>query len=72
MKPISVQLYALREASQEDFDGVLEQIAAIGYKGVEPFNLFGKSPAELKARVEDLGMTISSSHHPWAKPSTLR
>ena len=30
MKPISVQLYSLREESQEDFDGVLERLAAVG------------------------------------------
>lgn len=66
MKPISVQLYSLREESQQDFDAVLERLAAIGYKGVEPFNLFGKSPAAFKAQVEGLGMAVSSSHHPWA------
>lgn len=66
MKPISVQLYSLREESQRDFDGVLERLAAIGYQGVEPFNLFGKSPEGFKAQVEDLGMSVSSSHHPWA------
>ena len=66
MKPVSVQLYSLREESQQDFDAVLERLAAIGYKGVEPFALFGKTPAALKRRVEDLGMTVSSTHHPWA------
>ena len=66
MKPVSVQLYSLREESQQDFDAVLERLAAIGYKGVEPFALFGKTPAALKRQVEDLGMTVSSTHHPWA------
>lgn len=65
-KPISVQLYSLREESAEDFDAVLERLAAIGYAGVEPFALFGKTPAAFKAQVEDLGMAVSSSHHPWA------
>ena len=66
MKPVSVQLYSLREESQQDFDAVLERLAAIGYKGVEPFALFGKTPAALRRQVEDLGMTVSSTHHPWA------
>lgn len=66
MKPISVQLYALREQSKHNFRGVLEAIAAIGYTGVEPFALFDYSPQELKSIVEDLGMKISSSHYPWA------
>ena len=34
--PISVQLYSVREASLENFDRVLELIAKIGFKGVEP------------------------------------
>ena len=66
MKPTSVQLYSLRAESAQDFDAVLERLAAIGYAGVEPFSLYGKSPAAFKAQVEGLGMAISSSHHPWA------
>ena len=58
--PISVQLYSVREASLENFDQVLELIAKIGFKGVEPFNLFGKSPTEFKNQVNDLGNKASS------------
>ena len=65
MVPISVQLYSLREASEQDFDAVLGQLAEIGYKGVEPFNLFGKTPEQFVQQVDSLGMQISSSHFPW-------
>ncbi len=71
MTPISVQLYSLREASEQNFDAVLEELAAIGYAGVEPFNLFGKSPQEFRAQVESLGMKVSSSHTPWANRSPV-
>jgi len=71
MTPISVQLYSLREASEENFDQVLKDVAAIGYCGVEPFNLFGMTPRAFRNRVEDLGMNISSSHTPWANRSPL-
>ena len=64
--PISVQLYSLREASEADFDGVLTRLAEIGYAGVEPFALFGMTPAAFRRRVEELGMRVSSSHYPWA------
>ncbi|XOV83122.1 MAG: sugar phosphate isomerase/epimerase family protein [bacterium] len=63
--PISVQLYTLRDACQEDFDGVLSQLADIGYAGVEPFSLFGRTPEEFCRQVKDLGMQVSSSHFPW-------
>ncbi len=65
MKPISVQLYSLRQFSEKDFIGVLKRVAAIGYKGVEPAGFFGLSARELKKIVTDLGMVISSSHTPW-------
>ena len=66
MKPLSIQLYSLREASAADFDAVLGELASIGFKGVEPFHLFDKSPEAFRTQVEDLGMRISSSHYPWA------
>lgn len=71
-KPISVQLYSLREESTRDFDAVLGRLAAIGYRGVEPFSLFGKSPQAFKRQVEDLGMAVSSSHFPWANRAPLQ
>ena len=71
MKPISVQLYSLRDASADNFDEVLKRLADIGYLGVEPFNLFGKSPKEFRQQVEDLGMTVSSTHYPWANRSDI-
>ena len=72
MTPLSVQLYSLREESATDFDAVLSQLADIGFKGVEPFHLFGKTPSEFRAQVEDLGMRISSSHFPGQIAPTLR
>ncbi|MFA4943946.1 MAG: sugar phosphate isomerase/epimerase [Lentisphaeria bacterium] len=70
-KPLSVQLYSLRDASQADFPGVLKRVAAIGYKGVEPAGFYGLGARELRKMVTDLGMAISSSHTPWAKPDNL-
>ncbi len=67
--PVSVQLYSLREESADDFDAVLSKVALTGYKGVEPFNLFGKTPREFRNQVETLGMQISSSHFPWVNRS---
>jgi sugar phosphate isomerase/epimerase len=65
MVPISVQLYSLRDACKDDFDAVLTQLAEIGFAGVEPFNLFGKSPTDFLNQIHDLGMRVSSTHTPW-------
>jgi sugar phosphate isomerase/epimerase len=72
MKPISLQLYTLRENSQKDFRKVLEQVAEIGFKGVEPAGLYGMTPREFRTLVNDLGMIVSSSHGPWASPDNLQ
>ena len=40
---LSVQLYTVRGALEEDFDGTLAKIAAFGYTQVEPF-AFTSSP----------------------------
>lgn len=64
MAPISVQLYSAREQMAEDVPGTLKQIAEMGYKGVEPAGFFDLTPAEFRKAVEELGMTISSSHGP--------
>jgi sugar phosphate isomerase/epimerase len=65
-------LYSVREQAKKDFTGVLKRIAAIGFKGVEPAGFHNLKPAEFRKIVEDLGMTISSSHGPWAKPDNLQ
>lgn len=71
MKPISVQLYSLRDLAAKDFTGVLKQLAAIGYKGVEPAGFWNLTPKEFKKIVADLGMEISSTHSPWVKPDNI-
>lgn len=72
MKPISLQLYTLRESSQKSFKTVLEQVAEIGFKGVEPAGFYGMTPREFRTHVNDLGMIVSSSHGPWASPGNLQ
>ncbi len=67
LKPLSVQLYSLREYAAKDFVNVLKRVADIGYKGVEPAGFWTLRPSELKKMVNDLGMEIYSSHSPWAR-----
>lgn len=72
VKPVSVQLYSLREASAQDFPGVLKRVAAMGYKGVEPAGFYGLTAREVRQRVNDLGMVVSSSHTPWATGASVQ
>jgi len=61
-KPISVQLYSVRDEAAKDFFGVLRKIASFDYVGVEPAGLHGHSPAEVRKVLDDLGLVCSSAH----------
>ncbi|NSW56744.1 MAG: sugar phosphate isomerase/epimerase [Armatimonadetes bacterium] len=63
-KPISVQLYSVREAAAQDFPAVLKQIADIGYVGVEFAGFHNMDLKELKSIIDDLGLQVSSAHMP--------
>ncbi|MBN2641434.1 MAG: sugar phosphate isomerase/epimerase [Victivallales bacterium] len=70
-KPISVQLYSLRELAKQDFVSVLKKVADIGYVGVEPAGLWDLQPKEFLKIIEDLGLKMFSSHTPWARINNL-
>lgn len=64
-KPIALQLYSLRDQCAQDFEGVVRQVAAIGYAGVETAGFPpGTSPARAKALFDELGLTVCAAHSP--------
>ena len=60
--PIALQLYSVREDLEQDFEGTLAKVKALGYDGVEFAGLYGKTPAEVKALCEKHGLTPISAH----------
>jgi sugar phosphate isomerase/epimerase len=60
--PVAVQMYTLREASENDFVGTLKRVAEIGYEGVELAGFAGFNAKELKKIINDLGLCVASSH----------
>ena len=71
MKPISLQLYTVRELAKDgNHLTVLQQIADIGYKGVEGHG-YGMTPAEFRRTVEDMGMRVSSYFGGFPDPETI-
>jgi sugar phosphate isomerase/epimerase len=60
-RPLSVQLYSVREQLAEDRDGVLRQLADLGFQAVEPFQPT-LDPAGFRKVADDLGLTVSSAH----------
>lgn len=71
MFPLAVQLYSLRAQAEKDFAGVLRQVAAMGYAGVEPAGFWNLRPTVFRNMVQDLGMQIVGTHSPWCRPSSL-
>lgn len=64
-KPIALQLYTVREALADDFEGVIRQLAAIGYAGVETAGLpEGISAGAARALFDELGLVVCSAHSP--------
>ena len=60
--PIGLQLYTLGGDLRADVDGVLGQVAKIGYRTVELAGYLGRSPKELKASFDKAGLKATSSH----------
>lgn len=62
-----LQLYTLRDDLPKDPKGILQQVASFGYKQIESYEgeqgiFWGMKNTDLKKYVDDLGMTIISSH----------
>ncbi|MBV9182658.1 MAG: sugar phosphate isomerase/epimerase [Acidobacteria bacterium] len=62
-KPVGLQLYTLRDQLEKDVAGTIRQVADIGYKDVEIYSLYGKSPAEFQKILQDNGISASSGHY---------
>ena len=61
---ISAQMYSVRGDCGANFDNALEKVAKMGFKGVEfaGYYNYGNKPAELKKRLDDLGLIASGTH----------
>ena len=62
--PIALQLFTLREAAAEDYEGTVRKVADIGYAGVEPAGFPGTTPEAAARLFADLGLEVCSAHLP--------
>ncbi len=60
--PIGVQLYTVRSLMTRDFEGTLARVAEIGYREVEFAGYFGRSPAQVRAALERVGLAAPAAH----------
>lgn len=62
--PIAVQLYSLRDALGQDYDGIIQKVADIGFVGVETAGFPGTTRDHAVQRLQELGLTVPSGHFP--------
>jgi sugar phosphate isomerase/epimerase len=60
--PIGLMLYSVRDDCARDFEGTLRAVAALGYEGVELFDLHGHDPARVRGWLDELGLPVVGRH----------
>ena len=62
--PIAVQLYSVRDDCKKDFDAALEQVAAMGFDGVEfaGYYTYAGKASELRNRLQALKLRVAGTH----------
>ena len=62
--PIAVQLYSVRDDCKRDFDAALEQVAAMGFEGVEfaGYYTYVEKASELRNRLQALKLKVAGTH----------
>ena len=64
---IALQLYTVREVAKGDFLGTLRKVAEIGYPAVEFAGLHGHSATDVRAVLDEVGMTAPAAHVAYAR-----
>lgn len=59
---IASPLFILRNEAQKDLFAVLEKLSALGFDGVEFLGFFGKSPREIREKLDSLSLKAVSNH----------
>lgn len=57
-----LQLYSVRDITEQDFEGALREVANMGYAMVEPAGFFGCRAEDVAAMLKHYGLTVSGTH----------
>lgn len=62
MTRIGLQLYTVRDECERDLESTLRTVASLGYEGVELYSLHGRSAADVRALLDDVGLAVAGRH----------
>jgi len=62
--PIALQLYTLRTLLPDALEPTLHAVAAAGYRHVELAGLYGRTASEMRAILDEVGLTVIAAHVP--------
>ncbi len=65
--PVALQLYSIRTDMEKDVLSTLKAVKDMGYDGVELAGLYGHAPEQMKAWLDEVGLTPISAHVPLAE-----
>jgi len=60
--PIAVQLYSVHRLAARDLAGTLDEIAKMGYDGVEFAGYYGNAPKDIRKMLDNSGLKCSGTH----------
>ncbi|SDF09275.1 Sugar phosphate isomerase/epimerase [Fontibacillus panacisegetis] len=67
MAQVGLQLYTVRDQLDKDFEGTLRKIAELGYQGVEFANFYDRTAEEVKAILDETGLSVVGAHRPYTQ-----
>jgi sugar phosphate isomerase/epimerase len=62
MARVGLMLYTVRDDCEHDLEGTLRAVAALGYEGVELFQLHGHDPGRIRGWLDELGLALVGRH----------
>lgn len=63
-RPVLLQLWTVRKELSTDFEGTIEELASLGYSGVEPYNNPHMAAADQARIIRGAGLDIPAAHLP--------
>lgn len=67
MVQLGLQLYTVRDAMEQDFEGTLRKVAGLGYQGVEFAGYYGRPAEQVKSILAETGLAALGAHTPYAR-----